>query len=103
MSEEKRAEYDWLKHEQEESKKEKGKANGERQEQAPREGQGQGQGETWSWSVAQPLLIFRRTSWGPTRSFWTKAFADLLPQFKKIRFTSRAAFRHCPAQALASL
>ena len=28
MSEEKRAEYDWLKHEQEESKKEKGKAKG---------------------------------------------------------------------------
>ena len=97
MSEEKRAEYDWLKHEQEESKKEKGKAKGERQEQAPREGQGQG--ETWSWSVAQPLLIFRRTSWGSTRSFWTKAFADWPPLLKKIHFSSRAASRHCPAQA----
>ena len=53
-------------------------------------------------SVAKPPLTFRRTSWGPTRSFWTKAFAALPPQFRKIHFTSRATFRHCPAQALAS-
>ena len=40
MSEEKRAEYDWLKHEQEESKKEKGKAKGKGKSKLHAKGKG---------------------------------------------------------------
>ena len=83
MSEEKRAEYDWLKHEQEESKKEKGKAKGK--------------------GKSRPLLIFRRTSWGSTRSFWTKAFADLPPLLKKKKYILVAELRFGTVQRRRSL